>query len=195
MTKGGCKKDGWRIGISGSHCSGKSTLATTLGDALRVEGVQVKTLVEPIDVLRPLLGQTQPPLSADHIYYLLLGEHLRRLEQPRNQLMLYDRTLLDYAAYLHTEGPKNPHLKAAIEQLLPWYLGQFDLLFFLPVEIALQLDGKRPHSEQHRADIEETMVKLVRHLGVELIELRGSVGERTDSAMQHVARVTRGSVH
>ncbi len=195
MTADAFKKDAWRIGISGSHCSGKSTLATALGDTLRAEGVQVRTLVEPIDVLRPLLSQTQPPLSADHIYYLLLGEHLRRLEQPRNQLMIYDRTLLDYAAYLHTEGPKNPHLRAAIEQLLPWYLGQFDLLFFLPVEIALQLDGKRPHSEQHRSDIEDMIVKLARNLGVKLIELRGSIEERTDSAMQHIAQVTRGKVH
>ena len=185
----------WRIGISGSHCSGKSTLATALAEALRGEGESVKSLAEPIDRLRPLLSRLTPPLSSEHIYYLLLGEHLRRLEESPDKYLIYDRTLLDYAAYLKIEGPKNTSLKKAIDELLPWYLGHFDFLFFLPVEIPLELDGKRPSSEKHRSDIEEAIIQTARDLGIELIELRGSADQRAGLALRKIEELTRDKVH
>ncbi|MEH6638809.1 MAG: ATP-binding protein [Porticoccaceae bacterium] len=188
-------KELWRIGISGSHCSGKSTLASSLTRALRDDGANVELRPEPIDVLRPLLSKQKPPLTSDHIYYLLLGEHLRRLEQSANQYIIYDRTLLDYAAYLKIEGPKNSQLKNAIDQLLPWYLGHFDFVFFLPTEIPLELDGNRPSSEKHRTDIEDAIIKTARDFDIELIELRGSVEERTDFAIQTIEQLTRDKVH
>lgn len=185
----------WRIGISGSHCSGKSSLSTALTEALRSEGTNVACLPEPIDTLRPLIRQQQPPLSSEHVYYLLLGQHLGRLEESSNEYLVYDRTLLDYAAYFKTEGHKNIPLKNAIDQLLPWYLSHFDFLFFLPVEIPLELDGKRPSSEKHRTDVEDAMLKIANDFNIELIELRGSIEERTDQALRKIESVTRGNVH
>ena len=195
MTSDTIKTGTWRIGISGSHCSGKSTLAKALEDALRGEGANVKSLAEPIDELRPILSQTKPALSSDHIYYLLLGEHLRRLEKTADKYLIYDRTLLDYAAYLKVEARKNNSFKKAVDELLPWYFSHFDFIFFLPVEFPQELNGKRPSSEQHRSDIEDGIVKIARDFDIDLIELSGSIEQRIHLALQKIEALTRDCIH
>ena len=108
-----------RIGISGTHGTGKTTLAEALSAHLPGH----LTAYEPYYLLEDEGYEFAFPPSPDD-YRVLLGRSLESLSaQPQQPGVVFDRTPLDYLAYLAATGVDaeraagTPALKPALASL------------------------------------------------------------------------------
>jgi len=176
-----------RISISGTHSTGKTTLAGNLAEALNERGVKTLVAPEPIRLLDELPGQQ----SVNDRYLNLLRIHLQRLSQPEYQCCIYDRSLLDFCVYLHVEKIPVEGIYLLAREMLAWYLPYFAAHIYLPVELNMTADNRRPKNEAYRQEIDREFIDLTDGLGVQLHSITGSVEARTQQAVQLVEDAIR----
>ena len=171
-----------RIAVCGSHSTGKTTLLDGLAAELSKQGIRNRIAPEPI---RALEGRLAGASLTDR-YLLLVGEHLRRLDTETCDALLLDRTLMDLRVYLGFEQQPPPALTEMVDELLRWYVGRIDLWFYLPIEIPLVPDGRRPPGEAHRRDVDASLCRLAKTLGLPLVEIRGGPAQRVAMVLKHL---------
>ena len=168
-----------RIVVTGSHSVGKSSLVHDLHRALKQRGVRSVIAEEPIRKLEEKLRG----LDRLSLYLCLAGEHFARLETGDVDCCLYDRGLLDLLVYTRLEGPGNPHFEEMLTQVLKWYAVFIDLFFYLPIEIPLTQDRRRPVNENYRIRVDEAIQNVAAEAGIKLITIRGGRSERVMKAL------------
>jgi len=165
------------IAISGSHSTGKTSLAAQLQQALTKLSFSVTASDEPIRQL-----EHGNKLRAGGPGYLkLLTIHFERLNRCATDLLLLDRSLIDFWSYLHVEQQAPPEIIALTEQLLPAYLSQVDHHFFLPIEFSVKADGYRPIDEGFRKKISDEILTGV--ADEQHSQLTGSPTQRISRAL------------
>src|SRR5262249_1585453 len=115
-----------RIAISGPHGTGKTTLCEALAARLPGHG----TVDEPYYLLEEAGHEFPSPPSPDD-YRALAARSARTLSAPGLPRAVFDRTPLDYLAYLAAVGADLPGQPGAAT-LRP-ALGSLDLLVITPV--------------------------------------------------------------
>jgi nicotinamide riboside kinase len=174
------KHDGtFRIVVTGSHSVGKSSLVRDLNQALQKRGIRSTVAEEPI---RKLSGRLHE-LDELSRYLLLTEVHFARLGARDACCCIYDRSLLDLLVYARLEGPKNPRFQGMLEEQLKWYARFIDLFLYLPIEIPLEPDRRRPSDENYRIRVDEEIKNVAEGAGIQMILIRGSRPERTTKAL------------
>ncbi|HXL96112.1 MAG TPA: AAA family ATPase [Streptosporangiaceae bacterium] len=115
-----------RIGISGTHGTGKTTLAEALCASLPGH----RMADEPYYLLEEEGHEFAFPPSLED-YQALLAQSVRSLSSPLLPDLIFDRTPLDYLAYLAATGA-NPYPEASAAALRP-ALASLDLLVITPI--------------------------------------------------------------
>jgi nicotinamide riboside kinase len=171
-----------RVSIGGTHSTGKTTLTENLAASLNKRGVKTLVAPEPIRILDDLHGQQ----SLTDRYLNLLRIHLQRLSQPDCQCCIYDRSLLDFCVYLQLEKMPLNRIYLLAQEMLVWYLPYFSEHIYLPVELDMIPDERRPKNESYRRDIDNEFIRIADEFGVQLQTVTGSVEERTRQSLQLV---------
>ena len=179
-----------RIGISGTHGTGKTTLAEALSARLpgHVTADEVYYLLEEEGYEFGL-----PPSLGD--YRALLARSIRSLGSPRLPPVVFDRTPLDYLAYMAAIGA-DPSAEASAAALRPAF-GSLDLLVITP--ITPETEQVLPPSEMARLRLEmnDALLELVYDdplnawTDIPLLELSGPLDGRLDAVLAALDRSQR----
>ena len=171
-----------RVAVSGAHSAGKTTLVNDLHGALNAQGIVTRVAGEPIRAL----SANPAAVSPDESLARLLTHHFERLTQADCRCCVYDRSLLDFCAYLRVEEIGNSSFRQLATELLTWYAPYIHLQLYLPPEIPLVPDTMRPRSPEYRARVDVELRQLAQLSGMVLVEISGSQTERCASAMECV---------
>ena len=124
-----------RIAISGTHCSGKSTLV----EAFLLGHPDYLHEPEAYEVLEDQFGE---PFSAEPTSYDLFRQlefHVQRLQQyKKGDCVIFERTIVDYVAYLQAledlgGSMSDASLTARSLELARENTGRVDAIVFLPL--------------------------------------------------------------
>jgi predicted ATPase len=175
-----------RIGISGTHGTGKTTLAEAL--CARLPGHVVAD--EPYYLLEEEGYEFAFPPSAED-YRALLARSARSMTEPGHPAaVIFDRTPLDYLAYLAATGTEPADEDAA--SLRPAF-ERLDLLVLTPVTPETEQALPPPEMPALRQQTNDALLDLAYHdpLGlwpdIPLLELGG----RVDAVLAALAQARR----
>ena len=171
-----------RIGISGTHGTGKTTLAEAL--SARLPGhVMVD---EAYHLLEEEGHEFGLPPSLDD-YRALLARSIRSLSSPGLPRVVFDRTPLDYLAYMAATGA-DPSGEASAAALQPAF-ASLDLLVI--TLITPQTEQALPAAEMPRlrSEMNDALLELARDDpqdawgDIPLLELDGPLDGRLDAVL------------
>jgi nicotinamide riboside kinase len=185
-----------RIGITGAHSTGK----TTLLNALRSEP-DFKNFVFRDEVTRKIRSYgleinengsdvTQRLIMKEHAYNLLMYDHL-----------ITDRTTLDcmiYTDYLHDTGKVSRDVvwktRHDHEKLFPKY----NIILYTPVEFEVEDDGVRSTDAGFRRRIAERFEEVVNNhkdTAPWIVTIKGSVRERVNATIRAIQTYEGASMY
>jgi hypothetical protein len=179
-----------RVGISGTHGTGKTTLAEGL--CARLPGHVVAD--EPYYLLEEEGYEFGFPPSAED-YRALLVCSARIMTSPRFKAgVIFDRTPLDYLAYLAATGTDPSAEATAAEVLRPAFAG-LDLLVITPV--TAETEQALPPAEMPvlRSRTNDALLDLVYDDplevwgGVPILELTGPLDGRANAVLAALGQV------
>jgi predicted ATPase len=183
-----------RVGISGTHGTGKTTLAQALCGRLPGH----VTADEPYYLLEEEGYEFAFPPSQED-YRALLARSVRSLASPlARPEVIYDRTPLDYLAYLAATGADlSAEAEAEAAMLRPVFM-RLDLLVITP--ITAETEQVLPAAEMPglRADMNDALLELVygdpldAFADVRLLELGGPLAGRADAVLAALRGSTQG---
>lgn len=178
-----------RIAISGTHRVGKSTLIEALAEHLPA----YRVIDEPYALLEEEGHElSDPPTIED--FEVQLGRSLEIAEDlPRDALV--DRCPLDFLAYLRAlddEYDIDPWLDAVRDAM-----ATFDLVVAVRIESPDRITVSSSEDRHLRSDVDMQIRALVLEdalgLGVEAIEVRGSVDDRVTDVRRAMSRAARSA--
>jgi hypothetical protein len=179
-----------RVGISGTHGTGKTTLAEAL--CARLPGHVVAD--EPYYLLQDEGYEFGLPPSLED-YRVLLARSVHILSSPLRPGVIFDRTPLDYLAYL-AAADADPSAEASTAALQPAF-GSLDLLIITPItpetEQALpvaELPGLR--SQMNDALLELVYDDPLSAWGdIPILELNGPLDRRLNAVLAALDQARR----
>ena len=191
------------IVISGTYCTGKTTLSLALEKATGISTTHALTMREILPMLYP--GKSLRQCSYAELITLGMRRFADRIQAEAKlpsgfisdgcplQEWLYGSTRLITGAY-PDEYPWKMKLKKFwhynsyrdFEKLLKGFEGMvkaytrshYDLFFHLPVEFPFVADGHRPTSPQFRIESEKRLLATYTEMGISPVILSGSLEER-----------------
>ncbi|MHC8949755.1 ATP/GTP-binding protein [Sphingobacterium hungaricum] len=200
-----------RIVISGTYCTGKTTLSLALSLATGIPTTHALTMREILPILFP--GKTLKQCSYSELLCLGMKRFEERIyaeAQLKNgfvsdgcalQEWIYGSTRLYTGAY-PDEFPWEMHLKRIVnfkafrnfEHQLKGFGGMakayvkthYDLFFHLPVDFDFVSDGHRPTSELFRNFSEKLLVDTYSHLNIPAVHISGNPTERLEKILHYL---------
>jgi thymidylate kinase len=177
-----------RIAISGTHCSGKSTLAEALSEELP----QYTTVEEPYQLLVEEGYEFGESPSIED-FELQLERSIETLDES-GQNVIFDRCPADILGYLLSHDDTEvfdldewlPRVQTAVRKL--------DLIVFLPVEepdrIVLPLSQDTEYRQRVDEKLQEVILEDPFDFDVDVLEVTGSPQMRVRRVLEHIS--TRG---
>lgn len=176
-----------RIGISGSHSTGKSTLAEEL--AARMVDYEV---AEEAYHLMVADGESFSAPPTDVEYESMLERSVRELANHHSQNVLFDRTPLDYLAYL---AISRRDVRSTFDEWLPATrvaLKRVDALIFVPIEEPDRVSASVIELAKMRRRVDgllrEVLVEDAWRLGIPVLEVNGSATTRAGDVIAWMER-------
>lgn len=171
-----------RIAVTGTHCVGKTTLMHATSALLQAQGISCVLLQEPIEKL----GADIQGLDLRGAYMRLIEEHFHRLGQDNVDCCLFDRSLLDMLVYFRCSRDQDPILENMMVELLKWHRQFIDLYVYLPIEIPLIVNERRPASESLRIRIDNEIKQVLNQGAFPQLILKGSIEQRSNQLFNHL---------
>jgi AAA domain len=171
-----------RVGISGTHGSGKTTLAEAL--CARLPGHVVAD--EPYYQLEEEGYEFGFPPSLED-YRALLARSVRLLTSSLLQGVIFDRTPLDYLAYMAATGA-DPSAESSTAALQPAF-GRLDLLIITPITPETEQVLPAPEMPGLRSQMNDALLELayddpLNAWGdIPVLELAGPLDSRLDAVL------------
>ena len=167
-----------RVVVTGSECTGKTTLARDLAEAYGVECVPefVRTFVEKIGG-RPQFSDHGPIARGQKA---LEDEYRARA----TGLLIHDTDLLSTVAYCRAYFDRCPEWieAAAIDRKANLYL-------LCDIDFPWQPDGLRDRPDR-RAEVHRLFELVLTEAGANYVLLRGSAGRRLSDARRYIDALT-----
>lgn len=172
-----------RIGISGSHFVGKSSLAEALASALP----DYELVPEPYHLMEQA-GHVFAELPALDDFALQLDRSIAYIHHSVPNIV-FDRCPLDFLGYLQTHADAGqfefedwlPRIRDAVAKL--------DLIVFVPIETPDRLAVARSHVAT-RAEVDAVLRDVIARdcygIGANVVEVTGSLDARLQSALAKV---------
>lgn len=192
-----------RVALVGSHGTGKTTLLSALTAHALGQDVDLIALPEtPRDVCRRAQdpeffrrGRNAPLKQA-----LLLIRHLVLESEARESgadVLLMDRSLLDYWVYTHTLFGAElvaSETHELLEDVVLEHCRRYDLLLFVPVEFPPHDDGVREADRDFQQSISDAIEGRLDGIGRPVTVVRGSVEQRVAAAWEAIESRLAGRV-
>ncbi len=162
-----------RIAVSGTHCTGKSTL---IEDFL-ARHPDYAHEPEPYD----WLDQASAEPSADDFFRQLEISAERLSAYPPGSCVIAERSPLDFVAYIRALS--ETRLAARALELAQSGLEQLDLVVVLPLN---EIDAPADEDLPLREAMHEHLLELVAELDVNVVELSGTPAKRLAALEQRI---------
>jgi predicted ATPase len=162
-----------RIAISGSHATGKTTLVSELQRQLQ----EFVAIDEPFYLLESEGESFASPPDADD-YERMIERSMQLLRIDRSQTVMFDRSPIDYLAYLHATSPER--VQRSLMRDVSESLQLLDLIVFVPIESPDRIDGAELPKLRRRVDrmLREMLIDDAWGFGATVVEVRGATAER-----------------
>ena len=171
-----------RVSISGSHSTGKSTLAEMCYNTLhRMYPGNVAIIRE---VAREVAKEGYPIVkSVTHdSYYRGIFKQLNYERMTCGKFIICDRSMIDYLAYLKVNCNSNLFIQM-VEEIVWLESKYFDRYIFLPIEFNVIDDSVRDTDEVNRKAIEDEIIALFKYFNIKAIKVSGNFQERLNTLM------------
>ncbi len=171
-----------RIAVTGTHCVGKTTLIHATRALLQAQGISCVLQQEPIEKL----GAEMQGLDLRGAYMRLIEEHFHRLRQENVDCCLYDRSLLDMLVYFRCSRDEDAILERMMVELLQWHRQFIDLYVYLPIEIPLIVNQRRPADESYRIRVDDDIKRVLNQDDFSTLSVTGTIEQRSDQLCKHL---------
>lgn len=188
-----------KIALTGSHGTGKTTLANLLVQRLSEEGLTAAAVQEIPRLICELAGDPEyfrraynTPLRQ---LLLLIGQavHERKLEFEVDVLVT-DRSLLDHWIYtvnLFEEKLIAERVLEVTDGLVALHLSTYSAIFYVPIEFPPVDDGTREADEGFQHEIDHDLRAWLDRREINIIAVHGSPEERVETVLRQI----EGLVH
>lgn len=176
-----------KIGITGTHGVGKSTLARSVATRLGISLIPESARRVREEGFTVLTEDTETTLEAE---LAMFGYQI--VEEQKVSNFVSDRMLLDYVVYVKSLLPRFPNsmLKSMEDFTLDYVNYQYDYIFYVPIEFILPKDDFRAINieEQKLIDSEilKELEKLRKDYKKEYYIIEGNREERTNKILRVV---------
>jgi len=173
-----------KLTISGSQCTGKSTL---IKDLFEVDAIKERFNLQnetTRNIWHGVFGMPQLPineLGTDATQELICAQHLLNHTKGRFKDTIYDRCALDglvYTTYLYNNNKVSRETLRIAEALFDNL--KYDIMLYIPPEVALENDGERSTNTQFRDDICQIFNDYIESYNLQIGILTGSREERVE---------------
>ena len=174
-----------KIGILGTHNSGKTTLGHTIMSYLKEHHVIVGWVSEIVrDCPFPVNER-----ASFHAQLWILNSQINKEieEQTRNNVVVTDRTVIDNFAYARRASILNKEYRKNIkvlEMICKNWVDTYDFLFFTQrTKSPIENDNFRSTDLKFQIEIDQMIRRIIRDWEIRTIELSGSNEERLDTVL------------
>jgi nicotinamide riboside kinase len=175
-----------KIAITGTHSSGKTSLAKEISSAGGISYVQGDKASEIF--LAHFPDKRLDELSVEDHWRLqnMMFENFNQALELKDDCVTdgLHLTCIPYGNYFSNDKIQLISGYKEFEESVMVQSNKFDLIFYLPPEIELELGGIRPSNNQLRLDIDKQIKKLLKNFKYKT--LTGSVRERLESARKEI---------
>lgn len=176
-----------RIGLCGTHSTGKTTLAKALAEKLPQYYLDINVTRWVRSLGFPINEESND--ASQEINFLKRVAHLNSFDH-----IIADRTIVDNIAYSTVAFERGNLSKESLvyqKMLLYKNIYKYDYLFYIPPEIPLELDGVRPVDEWYRKNIAEIVEKTLdgAHKHNPKLKLKDKVFTITGNTTQRVKKI------
>jgi len=171
-----------KIVIAGAHGVGKTTFAKSLAKKLKFHYLPDIVREEAVPKGFIINENTPPEVQ------LWLISRQWELETLTPKGWVADKCLFDYLVYGKIAlGDKFKNFQKTIKQVVRRNTC-YDVVFYLPIEFPMTLDGIRSENEKFRKQIDSYYKKTLKQLGVEYTILSGSPKQRITQALKYLKK-------
>lgn len=166
-----------RIAIIGSHGTGKTTLSKLICEGLNFNFIP--------DVARQAyekkfpINENTPPETQ----FWILSKQLE-LERNTEVPWVSEKSLFDNLIYGGL-SIKDDEVLSVLEKIV-FANVNYDLIFYLPIEFALEDDGLRSLDPEFQKKVDREFRWLLKKKKIKFVEVKGSVKERVRKALSHI---------
>lgn len=168
----------YRLSISGTHSTGKTTLVNSVKYFVDEKHVQI------IPEIARILIDKGFKLNQDITEYGIVNyitEYLYHERIIESDVVISDRSLIDLLAYVKTNNSSKIRHKyfKLIEEVVFEESKRFDCYVYIPIEFTLVLDNVRPSDISYQKQVDKTFIQLYDYYNIQPVFITGSVEERT----------------
>lgn len=176
-----------KIGLMGSHDSGKTTLGFTICSKLKTRHYNVDYVAEVARHIPAALAVNEGT-NFDTQYWILneqINEEILAKLRGANMIVT-DRTVVDNYAYAYRAA--RPHIKQISEEdltvmgakCLHW-VKTYDFLFYIEIpDKKMEDDGFRATDKSFQLEIDDYIKQIIKDWGLKVIYLEGNNEERIE---------------
>ena len=186
-----------KVAFTGAHGTGKTTLIRRLLPKISFLG-RVRSCREAPRLIINQIGDNdffQRSNNTPVRQMLIFLEHLveERRQGQNTDALIIDRTLVDHLSYtsvlfpeIETSSEFRVCKNIAFESL-----GEYDLLFKLPIEFPVVGDGIREADPEFQKKIDQAINRFLKEAGAKVSVLRGNVEKRVFTAQNQIRNQIR----
>lgn len=169
-----------KVSITGSHSTGKTTLARAVAKILRKRGASSVGLINEVARRVIALGF---PLNQDATIHSYLNYIWFQLKEERERVEKYvisDRSLVDLLGYIRTNNDTSipKYFVSMLEELLWRESAYFDLYCYLPIEFPVQIDHVRPSDVEYHKAVDTSILQILQDYRLPYEHITGSMEDR-----------------
>jgi len=181
-----------KIGITGSHGSGKTCLASGAVELVIKTGGSV-TLIPEVARRVIALGL---PLNEDarlESYYRYVQLQLESERLATTTDVISDRTLVDLLAYVEVNNDRRipGGFVDMLREIVRREAAYYDLHCYLPLEFELEVDGVRSADRLYQSAVDSRILEIIQRFGLPFVTIRGPLARRCEALSQIVRDVSR----
>lgn len=183
MEKNRRQAEPLRIVVTGTHCTGKTSLCHGIQQTLLKRGYKPHIIDE---VARRIAAQGLPlgRQCTLESYFAFVTQHVDSLLSTAPPILIYDRFIVDFLAYVRANSNAPSGFDDMMVALSRLFLREVDCVLYLPIEIPLVPDGVRDRDPDYQAAVDRELRQLLHELGIRHVVVTGDLAGRVQRALQ-----------
>lgn len=167
------------VAITGAQGVGKSTLVNSLAGKMRARGCACN-VHDRIGTIAMTEGVPLGEATDVSTICQFASLHVGRESAIHSGVHILDRCFVDLLAYARVRCSDDMHLVALIEALARQSIQRLDHVVYVPMIESLSLRSSAYESAAFRHMIDQAIGAVLKELGVQAIEVKGTTDERAD---------------
>jgi len=180
------KKNYIKIGILGTHSTGKTTLGHTIMSYLKENHIIVGWVGEIVRDIPASVNDLSAFLSQYWVINAQINKEIER--QSNNNVVVTDRTVIDNFAYAKRSANKNSISKKnlhVLETICRNWAETYDFLFYTQrTNYPIENDNFRSVDLQFQIEIDEMIKGIINDWNIKVVKLAGKYNERFEKVLE-----------